>query len=67
MTFEENGVYYIRGIVSVSPSRMVDNKYFCDPNQFVIFTDVAQYLSWIEEVAQVKHQPTQLGNYYGSL
>lgn len=54
MTFEENGVYYIRGIVSVNPSRE-SNRNLCDPKHLVIFTDVAQYLPWIEEVVpQVK-------------
>ncbi len=53
MIFEENGVYYIRGIVSVSMARndsREDKRILCDPNEYVIFTDVAKYLSWIEEV-----------------
>lgn len=55
MTFEEHGVYYIRGIVSVSQARddkRAEKRMLCDPNEYVIFTDVAQYLPWIEKVEQ---------------
>lgn len=52
MSFEENGVYYIRGMVSVGPSSTNKNtqERVCDSTQYVLFTDIAQYLSWIEEV-----------------
>lgn len=61
MAFEKNGLYHIRGIVSVTVSRE-DNQRLCDPNHYVIFTDVAQYLPWIEDVAQFNLQASQ-GNY----
>jgi len=51
MTFEENGIYYIRGIVSFG--RGIVNKTIfeivCDSSLFAIFTDVAQYLPWIDD------------------
>lgn len=46
MIFEENGVWRIRGVVSLSMKR--DNKDLCNTSHYVIFTDVAQYLDWIE-------------------
>lgn len=58
MTFEESGLYYIRGIVSVAEARhdgRMEKSYLCNPNEYVIFTDVAQYLPWIEEVLQIVH------------
>lgn len=48
MTFIDNGVYRIRGIVSLSTSR--EDRNLCDTNEYVIFTDVAKYLPWIENV-----------------
>lgn len=67
MTFEENGIYYIRGVVSVNPSRN-DNHDLCDPKQFVIFTDVAKYVSWIEEVVpQVKRLAPRTGTDHQSV
>lgn len=63
MTFEKNGVYYIRGIVSVSVSRT--NQQLCDPKHYVIFTDVAQFIPWIEDVVpQLKPLVQQLGNHF---
>lgn len=47
MFFEDDGIYRIRGIVSLSLSRT--DKKACNSKEYVIFTDVAQYLSWIEE------------------
>lgn len=51
MTFENNGLHYIRGIVSLTT--MLPNEttqeLVCDPTHFVIFTDVAQYLPWIDD------------------
>ncbi len=47
MTFTENGTYYIRGIVSTG---VAANNGLCDHNKYVIFTDVAQYLPWIEQI-----------------
>lgn len=55
MTFEENGAYYIRGILSVGTSRPnpITNKLECDSMEFVVFTDVAQYLPWIKDTANI--------------
>lgn len=50
MTFEEDGVYRIRGIVSLTQVRLGHQEQFCKTDQFVIFTDVAKYLVWIREM-----------------
>lgn len=48
MYFEENGSYTLRGIVSqIRASESALN--FCDPNHYVVFTDAAHYLDWIQE------------------
>jgi len=53
MTFQgDDQRYYIRGIVSVGADKLVDrsaHKFMCDSMQYALFTDVAQYLPWIEE------------------
>lgn len=56
MTFEEDGIYYIRGIVSVGPSRLnrTTQTVECDSTNYVIFTDVAQYLPWIRDIASIQ-------------
>lgn len=46
MIFQEHNIWYIRGVVSLSMKR--DNKDLCNTSHYVIFTDVAQYLDWIE-------------------
>ncbi|KAG4080262.1 hypothetical protein HA402_010754 [Bradysia odoriphaga] len=50
ISFEENGSYYIRGIVSVGQGKvnLITQKIDCDAMQYVVFTDVAKYLSWIK-------------------
>lgn len=57
ITFEENGIYYIRGIVSVGASKINhrNQQIECDPTQYAIFTDVAQYLPWITKVVDCKN------------
>lgn len=47
LTLEENGVYRFRGIVSLTVAK--DNG-LCNPMEYVIFTDVVKYLSWIIEI-----------------
>lgn len=37
--------WQIRGLVSLGIA--LQNKKTCDPNDFIVFTDVAQYLDWI--------------------
>lgn len=51
MTFEENGTYSIRGIVSVGPAAKdhTTQTITCNSMEYVIFTDVAQYLPWIRD------------------
>jgi secreted trypsin-like serine protease len=46
MIFEINNVWYIRGVVSLSMKREKDN--LCNTKNYVLFTDVAKYLDWIE-------------------
>nr|XP_034825997.1 chymotrypsin-like elastase family member 2A [Maniola hyperantus] len=40
------GAWYVRGIVSLSVSR--PDSPSCDPQQYVVFTDVAKYGDWID-------------------
>lgn len=47
MYFNEDGLYRLRGIVSLTVSR--SDKNVCDPTQYVIFTDAARFLDWINE------------------
>lgn len=56
MAFEENGLYYLKGIVSQGPSIINETtqETVCPPIQYTTFTDVAEYLPWIEEVARIK-------------
>lgn len=55
MTFEENGIYYIRGIVSAIPFifNTTTQKTVCNSKEYAIFTDVAQYLPWIREMTAI--------------
>lgn len=50
MTFEENGVHRIRGIVSLTQVRPDNHNRFCKTDEYVVFTDVAKYLDWIRKV-----------------
>ncbi len=40
-----NGQWILRGIVSVA---LIGNDGYCDANNFVVFTDVAQFVPWIK-------------------
>lgn len=55
MTFEENGIYYIRGIASAVPAILnkTTQQRDCNSMEYGVFTDVAQYLPWIREVANI--------------
>uniref|UniRef100_A0A1B0GPA5 Uncharacterized protein n=1 Tax=Phlebotomus papatasi TaxID=29031 RepID=A0A1B0GPA5_PHLPP len=44
---DEKKVWRIRGIISLSVRRR--NSEICNPKHYVIFTDVAKYLSWIRQ------------------
>lgn len=60
LTFKENGVYRIRGIVSLTQVRPDDHSGFCKTDQYVVFTDVAKYLYWIKGI--VSDLPSSSGN-----
>lgn len=60
MSIEKDGVYYIRGIVSLSKSR--DKEGLCDTKEYVIFTDVAKYTNWIEVVVPELKQQVKQGD-----
>lgn len=42
----ENGKWVLRGIISAS---LRDPLNGCDVNNYVVFTDVAKYINWIEQ------------------
>lgn len=53
--FETNGRYFIRGIVSLSPSSpTIVNT--CDSNQYTLFTRVAKYEEFIYQY-ESQHRP----------
>ncbi|KAK6621253.1 hypothetical protein RUM43_011559 [Polyplax serrata] len=45
---DRNGVerWYLRGIVSISPAR--NDSRVCDTSHYVVFTDVAKFLPWLD-------------------
>lgn len=45
LCFEKNGIWYLRGVVSVSPSK----RGTCDYNSYVGFTYVSRFRDWIRE------------------
>ncbi|XP_072934206.1 uncharacterized protein [Epargyreus clarus] len=47
MVFNLQGSWYLRGLVSLSVARQ--NEYRCDPTHYVVFTDLAKMLPWIQE------------------
>ncbi|XP_050677588.1 serine protease gd-like isoform X2 [Leptidea sinapis] len=47
MVFKIQGIWYLRGLVSLSVAR--HNEYRCDPSHYVIFTDLAKFLPWIKQ------------------
>lgn len=51
MTFDVDNIHYIRGLVSVGKSLGQT----CDSMEYTLFTDVAQYLPWIEEYVTLSH------------
>lgn len=46
MVFNQNGRWYLKGIVSVSVA--IQNHFLCDPDHYVVFGDVSKYKRWIE-------------------
>ncbi|XP_050087131.1 transmembrane protease serine 9-like isoform X2 [Anopheles aquasalis] len=47
MFFELDNAWYVRGLVSFTPSRKGVAK--CDPYEYTVYTDVAKYLDWIRQ------------------
>lgn len=45
LCFEKNGIWYLRGIVSVSPVRNGG----CDYNSYVGFTYISHFRDWVRE------------------
>ncbi|XP_058058502.1 serine protease Hayan-like [Anopheles bellator] len=48
MVFKHNGRWYLRGVVSVSAA--LQDRFRCDPNHYVVFTDVAKFVRWIKSL-----------------
>lgn len=42
---DDEAVWMLRGLVSLSVRTKQDR---CDPSHFVVFTDVAKYVDWLE-------------------
>ncbi|KAJ2940313.1 hypothetical protein O0L34_g11897 [Tuta absoluta] len=47
MVFNIQNTWYLRGLVSLSVARQ--NEYRCDPTHYVVFTDLAKFLPWIQQ------------------
>lgn len=47
MVFNMGEIWYLRGLVSLSVARQ--NEYRCDPTHYVVFTDLAKFLTWIKQ------------------
>lgn len=47
LVISQNKQWYIRGIVSLSIALQKMGQLQCDPNHYVVFTDVAQFKDWI--------------------
>lgn len=45
---EKKNVWYLQGIVSVSPRRHGTS--FCDPNYYTIFTKLSKYTDWLQDI-----------------
>ncbi|KAJ8712868.1 hypothetical protein PYW08_008172 [Mythimna loreyi] len=46
MVFKMNGIWYLRGLVSLS--LIQPNTTLCDPSHYAVFTDLAKFLPWIQ-------------------
>ncbi|XP_050356541.1 chymotrypsin-C-like [Nymphalis io] len=46
-TSKTNGAWFVRGIVSQTVARI--DKAICDPEYYVVFTDVGKYIHWINK------------------
>nr|XP_026488556.1 chymotrypsin-C-like [Vanessa tameamea] len=45
--FHLKGAWYVRGIVSLSVAKL--DTALCDPNEYVVFTDIGAYTDWIND------------------
>uniref|UniRef100_A0A4Y0BH28 Single Kunitz protease inhibitor n=1 Tax=Anopheles funestus TaxID=62324 RepID=A0A4Y0BH28_ANOFN len=45
--FNNDGVWCVRGIVSFTSA--LNDTNICDPQQYVVYTDVAKYIDWLHE------------------
>ncbi|XP_053671756.1 polyserase-2-like [Anopheles nili] len=50
--FQYDNIWYVRGVVSFT--KELGNLRVCDPKEYTVFTDVAKYLSWIEQYLRKK-------------
>jgi len=55
--FKTNGLWYLRGIVSVSLGTILEGGTArCDNNLYTLYTQVSNYIDWIQNViANIKH------------
>lgn len=49
-----SGAWHVRGIVSQTISRF--DVPICDPHQYVVFTDVEKYRSWIDKHLDINNE-----------
>ncbi|GAB1860048.1 Limulus clotting factor C [Camponotus japonicus] len=57
LVFKTNGLWYLRGIVSVSLGTILEGGTSqCDNNLYTLYTQVSNYIDWIQNViANIKH------------
>ncbi|CAB3375668.1 Hypothetical predicted protein [Cloeon dipterum] len=62
LIIQNEGRFYLRGIVSFGPTRKVKVKgqdlFVCNPFQFSVFTDITFYLKWIAQSVPDLNKPT---------
>lgn len=47
MVFQQSNVWYLRGLVSITVAKQ--GLRVCDTKHYVVFTDVANYIDWINQ------------------
>jgi len=48
LVFESGGLWYLRGIVSVSLG--IGSDFYCNQNLYSLYTQVSNYMPWIQDV-----------------
>lgn len=48
MSFERNGRWYLRGVVSIGVP-LESDRTLCNPSFYTVYTDVSKYLEWIAQ------------------